>query len=123
MSALSVRVLPALPFRLKRIPIGPATIGACLIVAGLVAAGKIPSENQKLPLPLIASVRPAPEPIELYWYVCVVEEANPALQPSINPAGKDAPDPIRSTALAGVARTNESDRTATAAFTKRAFII
>jgi hypothetical protein len=52
-----------------------------------------------------------------------VEVANPALQPSINPAGKDAPDPIRSTALAGVARTNESDRTATAAFTKRAFII
>jgi hypothetical protein len=64
------------------------------------------SENQKSPIDLSEFERPVPEPDDAYVNECPEAVANGALQASIKSAGKDAPEPARSTAWAGVEETN-----------------
>ncbi|CAB4543439.1 unannotated protein [freshwater metagenome] len=56
------------------------------------------SENQKSPIDLSEFPRPVPELEEEYVNACDVASLNGALQASINPAGNEAPEPVRSTA-------------------------
>ncbi len=71
---------------------------------------------QKSPTALSEFVRPAPEPTALYVYVWPDAFANGALHASIKSAGKDAPDPSRFAAYAGVVVTKPNASATDATF-------
>jgi hypothetical protein len=76
------------------------------MLARLVDAVCAASENQKSPTDLSEFVRPAPEPDDAYVNEWPEDVANGALHASTRSAGKDAPEPCRSTAWAGVEDTS-----------------